>query len=293
VSAVRMHEDELLFDETLVRRLLAAQFPQWAGRSLARVPSDGTDNALYRLGDELVVRLPRVKGAVGAREKEHHWLPRLAPHLSVEIPEPVALGEPCDDYPWPWSVYRWLEGERPAAGGFGDLDGLVSFLRALRAVDPSGAPAARRGCGLPGGDDVFEARLGEVADEVDADAARAVWKTASAAPGWDGPPVWVHGDLMPGNVLVRGGRLAGVIDWGLLGVGDPACDLLVAWTLLDADQRAVFRAAFEVDEASWQRGRGWALVTALNAIPYYRHTNPGLVANARYRLEQLLKEVGA
>ncbi|HSP74052.1 MAG TPA: phosphotransferase, partial [Gaiellaceae bacterium] len=119
------------------------------------------------------------------------------------------------------------------------------------------------------------------------------WRAASAAPGWDGPPVWVHGDLMPGNLLVRSGRLAGVIDWGLLGVGDPACDLLVAWTLLGPEQRHAFRAGLDVDDASWERGRGWALVTALNAIPYYLHANPGLVANARYRLGQVLKEVTA
>ncbi|MGZ4352612.1 MAG: aminoglycoside phosphotransferase family protein [Gaiellaceae bacterium] len=291
MSAVRMHEDELLFDETLVRRLLEEQFPEWAELPLERVPSDGTDNALFRLGDELVVRLPRIDWAVAARKLEHEWLPRLAPQLPVEIPAPVALGEPAAGYPWPWSVYRWIDGERPVAGEFDDAVALARFAKALRRIGTAGAPVARRGAPFSLEHEQARAALAQLDGAVDADAALAVLESAVRSPAWSGPPVWLHGDLMPGNLLVRGGRLAAVIDWGCLGVGDPACDCMPAWNLFDAERRAVYRVELDVDDATWERGRGWALKTGLAALPYYLDTNPGLAANARYRIEQVLTEV--
>jgi aminoglycoside phosphotransferase (APT) family kinase protein len=281
-------------DEALVGRLLAAQFPDWAGLPLWRVPSSGTDNALYRLGEELVVRLPRIHWAVGGLEKEFQWLPVLAPQLPLELPVPLARGAPAEEYPWEWGVYSWLEGENPTPGGFVDSDGLVEdaawLIEALHAIDPTGGPPARRGAPLEVQDERARQALVALRGEVDTAAATAAWEDALEAPPWYGPPVWVHGDLLPGNLLVRGGRLTGVIDWAGVGVGDPACDLIIAWGLLSAEARPSFRARLAVDDATWARGRGWALSLALIAIPYYKDTNPEFAATARHLLHEVLAD---
>jgi aminoglycoside phosphotransferase (APT) family kinase protein len=290
-----MHRDEIETDAALVRRLLEEQFPQWAELTIERVPSSGTDNALYRLGAEMVVRLPRIHWAVGGIEKELRWLPLLAPRLPVSIPVPLAKGEPADGYPWTWSIYSWLDGENPALEGAADeralaLD-LAAFVTAVRALDLADGPPARRGRPLGEAQrGPARAALAELRGLglIDVDAATAAWEEALAAPQWTGPPVWVHGDLLAGNALLRDGRLAGVIDWSGVGVGDPACDLMVAWNLLSRDGRDVFRAAVGADEATWSRGRGWALSVALIQLPYYRDTNRGLAANALHVIGEVL-----
>jgi len=285
-----MHEDEVATDAALVRKLLAAQFPEWADLSVDRVPSSGTDNALYRLGDEMVVRLPRIDWAVGAVEKERTWLPRLAPHLPLEVPLPLANGEPGHGYEWPWTVYTWLEGENPPIGG-GTIElarDLAAFVRALRAIDPADAPRARRGRPLAHNDDSFRDAIGRLDAEFDRDEVAAVWEEARAAAEWEGQDVWFHGDLMASNLLLRNGSLAAVIDFGTAGAGDPACDLLPAWNFFPAEAREVYRAELDVDDASWARGRGWAVMTAVAAIPYYKETNPPLANNGRHVLHELL-----
>lgn len=294
----RMHADEVPTDEALVRRLLAAQFPQWADLRVARVPSAGTDNALYRLGDQLVVRLPRIHWAVGDVAKEQRWLPALAPHLPVSIPEPVAMGGPGEGYPWPWAVVRWLEGDTPNVDALAGrpahaaslADALAGFVVALQRIDPTGAPPASRGVPLAERDVETRAALGEVASWMDVDGAEAVWDDALAAPAWAGPAVWIHGDLLPGNLLCRDGRLAAVIDFGGMGVGDPAADMLAAWALFPRRARERFRLALGVDGDTWRRGRGWALSVALLQLPYYRHTNAPLAAGARQVLRAVLAE---
>jgi aminoglycoside phosphotransferase (APT) family kinase protein len=290
-----MHRDEMQTDTALVRRLLEEQFPQWAELPIESVPSSGTDNALYRLGAELVVRLPRIDWAVGGIDKELRWLPLLAPRLPVSIPVPAARGEPADGYPWTWSICSWIEGENPELGRAADeralaLD-LAALVRAVQAVDLPDGPPARRGRPLREAQDgPARAALAELRSLglIDVDAAAAAWEEALSAPPWTGPPVWVHGDLLAGNVLLRDGRLAGVIDWSGVGVGDPACDLMVAWNLLSRDGRDVFRAAVGADGATWSRGRGWALSVALVQLPYYRDTNPGLAANALHVIDEVL-----
>jgi aminoglycoside phosphotransferase (APT) family kinase protein len=290
VTAGRMHADEVETDAALVQRLLAAQFPQWAGLPIERVPSSGTDNALYRLGSELVVRLPRILSAVGEVDKDSRWLPQLAPLLPIAIPTPLAKGEPAEGYPWTWGVYSWLDGRNPTlvtVGGREELArDLASFVNALHGIDLPGVPPARRGR-RPLGQTQAEradAALRELRGLglIDVDAAAAAWAEAVEAPAWSGPPVPVHGDLLAGNLLVRAGRLAGVIDWSLFGLGDPACDLMVAWNVLPAGARALFRAEVGVDDVTWARGRGWALSQALIALPYYRETNPVFAANAHH-----------
>ncbi|MEJ1200284.1 MULTISPECIES: aminoglycoside phosphotransferase family protein [unclassified Streptomyces] len=287
-------------DDRLVRRLVAGQFPQWAGLPVERFPSGGTVNAMYRLGDELVVRLPLIEGGVGDVLAEREWLPRLSPLLPTAVPEVLGDGEPAEGYPWPWSVYRWLPGVIPEAGALSEpalLAGdLAGFVAAMRSVTLPDAPRAHRGGPLATLDEATRSAIEELRglpeEGVDCDALAAVWEDALRAPAWDGPPVWLHADLMPGNLLVSGGRLSSVIDFGCMGVGDPACDLFPAWNLLPAGAREVFREALGVDDAAWRRGRGRTLSQALIALPYYRETNPAMAGNARHVIRAVLAENG-
>ncbi|MEV7086688.1 aminoglycoside phosphotransferase family protein [Streptomyces sp. NPDC093085] len=287
----QMHADMFVMDEERVRRLVAGQFPRWAGLAVVRVASGGTVNAMYRLGDDMVVRLPLVRGGVDDVAVERGWLPRLAPRLTVSVPEVLGAGEAGEGYPWPWSVYRWLPGENPVAGALREPVGLASdlagFVGAMRSVALPGAPAAYRGGPLASADAGTRAAIEELRgipeEGVDCDGVLAVWEEAVRAPEWEGAPVWLHADLMPGNLLVDGGgRLASVIDFGCTGVGDPACDLFPAWNLLPEAGRDVFRELLDVDDATWVRGRGRALSQAVHALPYYRRTNPAMAENARY-----------
>ncbi|MFE3549037.1 aminoglycoside phosphotransferase family protein [Streptomyces kronopolitis] len=291
-GARTLHADEADIDMSLVRRLLAAQFPQWADRSLTAVDSAGTSNAMYRLGADMVVRLPRIAGAASDVEKEHHWLPRLAPTLPVAVPAPLGKGSPADGYPWPWSVYRWLDGANPALGRLaapGRLAAdLAEFVTALQRIDPADGPPAYRSEPLPARDDATRAALAELDALVDTEAATAVWEAALRAPSWPGPAVWIHADLQPGNVLLDRGRLSAVIDFGCAGLGDPAVDVIAAWYLLPAEARGVFRTALGVDEATWARGRGWALSVALMELSYYRTTHPAMADIARTVIGEVL-----
>ncbi len=298
MSTGRMHADELDISAPLVQRLLAAQFPQWADLPLTPVRSAGTDNALYRLGADMVVRLPRIHWAVGQAEKEHRWLPHLAPHLPLAIPLPLALGEPDTGYPWRWAVHHWLPGENATAAHIVDprqaaLD-LARFIAALQRIDATSWPPPRpddsyRGEPLIRRDAPTRAAITALRDVIDTDAATAVWEAALAAPPWSGPPVWLHGDLQAGNLLAVQGRLSAVIDFGCLGVGDPAGDVMAAWLYLGADTRDLFRAVLQVDDATWARGRGWALSVGLIALPYYRDTNPVLAGIARRAIDEALE----
>ena len=293
-----MHADEVATDASLVRRLLAAQFPDWAGLPIERVPSSGTDNAIYRLGDDMAVRLPRVGWATEQVDLEHRWLPRLAPHLPLAIPTPLAIGNPAQGYPWRWSVYRWLEGQNATAERL-DLrqaaTDLAEFIAALQRIDTTGGPLAgvesSRGVPLAVRDAATRAAIAALHGVLNTDAVIAQWEAALRAPVWTAPGVWLHGDLNEGNLLALHGRLSAVIDFGVMGVGDPACDLMVAWTLLTAETRDTFRAALPFDDATWTRGRGWALSWALIVLPYYRHTNPGLCRIAEYTIDEVLNVI--
>jgi aminoglycoside phosphotransferase (APT) family kinase protein len=282
-----------------VRRLLVAQFPQWASLPIRPLPSGGTDNAIYRLGNDMAVRLPRIHWAVAQVEKEQKWLPRLAPRLPLAIPFPLAMGTPGEGYPYPWSVYRWLEGENATIERIGDLrqaaDDLAQFVIALQRVDATEGPLAGphnsfRGVPLAVRDAAVRSAITALHGVIDTDAATAVWEEALQAPEWHGPPVWIHGDLQSGNLLAVEGRLSAVIDFGCLGVGDPACELIVAWNLLSAEAREVYRATLQVDDATWTRGRGWALSVGLIALPYYLNTSPAMVNYARHTIAAVLAD---
>ena len=291
-----MHPDEVDTDADLVRRLLAGQFPQWADLTIEQVVSYGTDHDIYRLGDELAARLPRIGWATGQAAKEARWLPRLAPHLPLAVPVQVAIGDPAEGYPFEWSVYEWLPGEN-LTGSIHDLDqaavDLAAFVRALRQIDTTDAgrrPAGGRGAPLAELDAQVRESIAQLGDRIDGEAALLSWAESLGAPEWSDQEVWVHGDLLPGNLLVVDGRLSAVIDFGGLHVGDPACDLQPAWNVFAGDSRTRFRAELEVDDASWLRGRGWALYQAVSALPYYWDTNPGMVRQASHALTQVLAD---
>jgi len=258
-------------DAALVRRLIAAQFPHWAGLPVEPVEPGGWDNRTFRLGDDMLVRLPSAAGYVAQVEKEQRWLPHLAPLLPLPIPAPLARGAPSEFYPWPWSVYGWLHGQPAELDRIADLPvfarSLAGFLTALYRIDASGGPPAgqhnfHRGGRLAVYDEQTRAALSALAGRIDADAAADVWAGALAA-RWEQKPVWVHGDIAWGNLLVEDGRLCGVIDFGSSAVGDPACDLAITWTAFSGASRQAFRDALALDEATWARGRGWALWKAL------------------------------
>ncbi|MGW3562164.1 aminoglycoside phosphotransferase family protein [Streptomyces sp. NPDC000963] len=268
-------------DAVLVERLIAAQFPAWAGLPVRAVESAGTDNAMFRLGDGLAVRLPKAEGAEGQAEKERYWLPRLAPHLTLPVPVPVGHGAPGEGFDRPWTVHRWLDGDDAYDAPITDLAHAAAELGrfgvSLRAADATGGPVTdwEEGAMAP----AIEA-LG--ADgTLDAAAVTGAWEAVLRLPQWRGDPVWVHADLLPGNLLTRDGRLHAVIDFGGLGTGDPACDMMAAWTLLTADTRPLFREASRVDDATWARGRGWALCWGVVTEAYYRGRNPVLASVAR------------
>ena len=293
-----MHADEVRTDASLVGRLIAEQFPQWVDLPIEPVRFRGTDNALYRLGDGMVVRLPRIHQATLALDKECRWLPRLAPALPLAVPVPLAKGLPGDGYPWEWAVYRWLEGETAIVEPITDLEqaasDLVQFIAALQRVDPGDGPHPGkhngfRGEPLAARDGAVRTAIAALDEEIDVGAARAVWEAALRAPVWQRSPVWIHGDLDARNLLVVEGGLSAVIDFGCLGVGDPACDVMVAWKVLSSDTRDHFRAALSIDDATWVRGRGWALSQALGALSYYTlEANAVLVREARRWLPEVL-----
>jgi aminoglycoside phosphotransferase (APT) family kinase protein len=279
-----------------VHRLLAGQFPEWADLAIQPVVSYGTDHDIYRLGDHLAARLPRIGWATGQTAKEREWLPKLAPHLPLAVPVQLAMGDPAEGYPFAWSVYEWLPGEN-ANGTINDLNqaavDLAAFVKALRSVDTTGVyprPAGSRGAPLVELDEHVRRSIAELGDRIDTKAALRSWDESLDAPAWDGADVWVQGDLLPGNLLVVDGRLSAVIDFGCLNVGDPACDLQPAWNVFGGDSRARYRAELDADEASWLRGRGWSLFQTVMALPYYWDTNPGMVRQASHALAQVLAD---
>ncbi|MDX3072846.1 aminoglycoside phosphotransferase family protein [Streptomyces sp. NPDC088354] len=258
-------------DAPLVRRLVSAQFPRWRDLPVTPVEKDGWDNRTYRLGDAMTVRLPTGAGYVPAVAKEHTWLPRLAPRLPVPVPPVLAMGVPGEGYPYPWSVRGWLPGQTADRGHLDDLPrfavSVAGFLHALRRCDASGGPLAGehswyRGASPAHYDDETRRCLAVLGGRVDTARATAVWDAALAA-RWEGEPVWFHGDIASGNLLVADGDLAAVIDFGTCGVGDPACDLVITWTFFSGAGREAFRRAVALDDATWARARGWALWKAL------------------------------
>jgi aminoglycoside phosphotransferase (APT) family kinase protein len=284
---------------SLVRQLVVSQFPQWADLSIKPVEFDGWDNRTFRLGDQMCVRLPSAERYAGQVEKEHRWLPRLAPLLPLSIPVPLAMGVPADGYRWHWSVYRWLEGENAAVGRIADLQQfattLARFLAALQQIDPTGGPPPGRHNFFRGGplatyDAETRDAISALHGKIDTEAVTRVWEVALDST-WRGTPVWLHGDVSAANLLVRRGILSAVIDFGSSGVGDPACDLTIAWTLFSGQSAEAFRAALPVDGATWARGRGWALWKGLITLAAFINTNPTEADQGQRAIDAVLADL--
>ncbi|MFE9860354.1 aminoglycoside phosphotransferase family protein [Streptomyces sp. NPDC005780] len=294
MSKSRMHADEPEIDNALVRRLIAAQFPRWSGLPAERVGVAGTSNMMFRLGENLVVRLPRTAGSADDTAKEHRWLPRLAPALPVAVPVPLGRGVPGEGYPWPWSVYEWIDGNCPTVGDTAEAAplarDLARFTTALHRVDPTDGPPSYRSESLAARDSAVRAALADLRADIDTTAATEAWETTLRAPAPAGPPVWIHADLQPGNMLTADRRLTAVIDFGCLGLGDPAVDLIAAWYVLPAAARDTFRTAVGADDGAWARGIGWALSIALMELQYYRETNAFMADTARHVIAEILAE---
>lgn len=287
-----MHDAEVEVDEALVLRLLAAQMPDLVERPLTIVEPWGTDNAIWRLGEDLVVRFPRISWAAGQIELEATWLPRLAPFLPVAVPEPLAIGEPGDGYPYRWAVHRWIPGEGAALDRIDDpvafaLD-LAEVIRGLQTAPTDGAPPPKnRARSVHEYDEATRLAIQRAGHLIDASAALAVWEEALAAPPYAGPPVWVQGDL-EGNCLTSCGRLCGVVDWGSSCVGDPAVDVQVVWSpLFTSESRRAFIDDLGVDDATLARSRGAAINQACAALPYYLNTYPLIVERSWHKLASL------
>lgn len=294
-----MHEHEVPIDDGVVRSLLAGQFPDLADLPLERFPSGGTENAVFRLGSDLAVRLPLHEDAVSGLVKEIRWLPSLRPLLHLEVPEVRATGAPSHDYPFPWAIVHWLDGVDAMSAPIASLDeaadALARFCTDLWSIDPADVPSPdtsgfQRGQHLAYRDESFRVAVSQCEDLVDVAAVTRVWDEALNAPRWPGAPRWVHTDLIPPNLLVRDGRLVGVLDFGGVATGDPAWDLTPAWFVLDEGSRRRYRALLEgsVDEAAWTRARGAVVSQSVIALPYYRETNPTMVRVAQRGIEALL-----
>ena len=277
----KMDVEQPVIDETLVRRMVAAQFPQWADLPVRPAVVGGWDNKTFHLGEHMVVRLPSAADYSVQVEKEHRWLQKLAPLLPLPIPTPLAMGEPASGYPWRWSIYRWIEGDIAAPERIGDLSdfavSLARFLIALQRIDATRGPRPGphnffRGGSLTTYDAETRRAIALLKGKIDTKAATEVWEAALKTT-WDRPPVWIHGDLSAGNLLVKAGRLSSVIDFGMLGVGDPACDLSIAWTLFSGKSREAFRAMLPLDAGTWARGRAWTLWKALIVAAGLTETN--------------------
>lgn len=291
MTTSKMHKNELTITEQLVQSLISSQCPKWSHLSLTPIKSNGTDHALFRLGDDYVVRLPRIEWSQGQIEKninkEFTWLPQLARYLSIPISEPVFKGNPDKKYPFLWLISKWHQGQHAHFENDNEHEelarDLANFLNELHRIPLTGGPLSRRGIALSTTtlDQETRKAINALNDDIDTPAILDLWGQLSSTPAWHKAPAWVHGDFLPGNIIVNNNRLAAVIDFSDVGIGDPACDLVIAWSLFNAHSRIIFRNQLDhIDDNTWERGRGWALSIALIMLPYYKYTNPVLTALA-------------
>lgn len=285
-------------DAFLVQRLVSSQFPQWASLPISPVKHGGWDNRTFHLGDAMTVRLPNAAAYAQQVEKEQRWLPRLATQLPLPIPAPLAMGKPTDEYPFPWSIYGWLEGETAIHGRIADLrrfaTGVAQFLVALKQADARGGPPPGAHNFWRGGPlDVYDSEtrqaIAALNGQIDTDCATAVWENALST-DWKGDAVWFHGDIAVGNLLLTGGELSAVIDFGTSGVGDPSCDLAIAWTLFEGESREAFRSLLPLDDATWARGRAWTLWKALIITAGIADSNAGEATKSRNIIDEVLTD---
>ena len=292
----QMHN--VVINETLVQRLISKQFPQWQDLPVQPVAVGGWDNRTFHLGKQMLVRMPSAEDYATTVEKEQTWLPRLAPLLPLSIPTPLAQGEPDESYPWRWSVYRWIEGDTAAFTPIPDLNGFASrlahFLNVLQSLDTTNGPVPKPGSfsyigGLAAYDAQTRQAIAALKSKIDADAATELWEAALKTT-WQRAPVWVHGDISAGNLLVQEGKLRAVIDFGELAIGDPACDLVIAWKFFQSPTREIFRELLPLDADTWARGRAWALWKALIVAAGFVETNAVEAAHPWRTINEVLAD---
>lgn len=287
-----MHNDEVRIDDQLVTELLTSQFSKWSNLSLSRVSPDGTDHVMFKLGEDMVVRLPRILSASKNLKRESDCLKQLSGKVSMPIPKLIALGKPDKHYPFYWSIGTFLKGNNLSTHVDIDLfcatESLACFVNELHDVDTSLGVKSRRGVHPKNYSDEVMASIEQLRDCYDISRLKKYWQSIMDTPDWCGPPKWIHGDLHPGNLLVLDKKISAIIDFGLAGIGDPACDLMVAWTLLDTKARAVFKTTVQIDEDSWMRAKGWAFYLGVMGYPYYKLSNPVFAAIAKRSLDEVL-----
>lgn len=285
-------------DITLVRRLIKSQFPQWAYLPISPVEASGWDNRTFHLGSVKVIRLPSSASYAGQVEKEQYWLPRLAPQLSLSIPTPIAMGAPSEDYPWHWSIYQWLPGQPASINSIVGMNqfatDLANFLLEFQSINSTGGPPAGEHSFYRGGPlttynkETLEA-IKILSNQIELSTIKVIWEEALSST-WQKEPFWVHGDIAVGNLLVKEGRLSAVIDFGQLAIGDPACDLVIAWTFFKDESRRAFRNRLNLDTATWARARGWALWKALIVCAELPGTNPLAIASSWKVIHEVLSD---
>lgn len=291
---------KIQIEVALVRRLIVAQFPLWADLPIKPVELGGCDNRTFRLGNEMSIRLPSGEEYARQVKKEQEWLPKIAPHLPLPIPQPIAMGAPSEDYPWNWSIYKWLAGESANSLELGDAHleiiaaQLAQFLRVFYQFDAAGAPApGLHNWWRAAHTSVYDAQtrslIEKLKDLIDVDNASSLWQRAINSQ-WDSDPVWVHGDVASGNLLVKNNRLAAVIDFGCMGIGDPACDLTIAWTFFRGESRNIFKANLHFDEETWARARGWAMWKALYEISELEEHSGAELAKQMQIIDAVIEE---
>lgn len=298
MSDANSSPETVIIDKSLVGRLIAEQFPQWADLVIKPVEFGGWDNRTFHLGDHMTVRLPSARHYAEQVKKEQFWLPKLARNLPLPIPEPLGLGKPGEGYPWHWSIYRWIDGATAKVERIADLvqfsHALARFLKALRAIDSTGGPLPGKHNFFRGGelavyDEQTRQALETLDGRIDTHIAREIWERALNSE-WQEPPVWFHGDVSWGNLLTSKGELSAVIDFGTSGIGDPACDLVIAWTMFHGESRKVFREGLGLDNETWARARGWALWKAMIILAGMAGTNSPGGGSSRRVIDEIIAD---
>ncbi|MFK7824157.1 MAG: aminoglycoside phosphotransferase family protein [Oligoflexales bacterium] len=290
----KLHDDEVDIDVTIVKHLIAKQFPQYDRQVVSALVPSGTDNKMFKLGLDKIVRLPRTSGAVASLQKEEKWLPIIGENLPTAVPIPIHAGEPTKEYPFPWLIIPFISGSTPGLSN--PLDGeqaafdLAKFIGAMQQQDTNGAPLCTRGQHIKNRDSAVRKSVELLGDEYDLDQLLEIWNDSVNTPRWEGPSCWIHGDLHVGNILSNGGKINAIVDFGLCGVGEPSCDFMPAWTLLKKENREKFRSLINADENCWKRARGWAFSMGVLGYPYYKNTNPIFASIAKNAMDQAIAD---
>lgn len=297
MSDKSLHAGELVIDIALANALISTQYPQWAKLEIRPILSSGTDNEIFRLGENMCLRIPKSTSTINNLDKEYAWLPYLTP-LPLRIPAPIAKGKPGNGYPCNWCIFDWIDGETATPNQLHNQHDvavdIAEFIKALQIVDTRNAPLSGshnnyRGVPLINRDLLTRKAIGNLRNIYDPSILTVIWETALNTTAWDQKPVWLHGDIHSGNLLFNNHRLCAVIDFGLSGVGDPACDLMVGWTQFSPDVRETFQKSINADTATLARGKGWALSWAVIALAHYLDTNPFLTTMSKGTIKRILE----